>query len=182
MDSASGKFCPVCKHKNEPGATVCTYCGAFLPGVRESQPGTRRGKHTKEKTKVLPELTEQVIQKAFKPPEEGIAIYVRDYAAPIAIRKEAEFTLGRLLTGDVEEDFVDLKPFGGYENGVSRRHALIRRTDRGYDILDLGSTNGTWLNKKRLIPEKPYPLESGAQVRLGRLQIFVIYPGTTGKS
>ena len=52
---------------------------------------------------------------------------------------------------------------------------MIRRTDHGYDILDLGSTNGTWMNKKRLTPDKPYPLESGAQVRLGRLQVFVIY-------
>ena len=113
MDSASGKFCPVCKHKNEPDATVCSFCGAFLPGGREIQPETLRVKHTKEKTKILPEFTEEAFQKAFKPPEEGIAIYVKEFAAPIAIRKEAEFTLGRLLTEGAEQAFVDLKPFGG---------------------------------------------------------------------
>jgi hypothetical protein len=134
-----------------------------------------RVKHTQEKTKVLPGLTEETIQKAFRPPKDGIAIYIRDSATPIEIRKEHEFTLGRLLTGDFEQDFVNLKPYGGYENGVSRRHALIRRTAEGYEILDLGSTNGTWLNKRRLTPEKPYPLKNGAQISLGRLQIFVIY-------
>ena len=124
----------------------------------------------------------ETIQKAFRPPKEGIAIYVKQEATPIETRKEREFTLGRLLTGDAEEVFVDLKPFGGYENGVSRRHALIRRTDHGYEILDLGSTNGTWMNKKRLIPEKPYPLHNGAQIRLSQLQLFVIYQEATGKS
>ena len=182
MNSVSGKFCPVCKHRNEPDARVCVYCGAPLEYSQEGPSTTRRvNNKDEEETNVLPGLTEETIQKAFKPPKEGIAIYVRDYAAPIEIRKEHEFTLGRLLTGKLEQDFVNLKPYGGYENGVSRRHALIRHTAEGYEILDLGSTNGTWLNKKRLIPDKPYPLESGAQLRLGRLQIFVIYQELAAK-
>ena len=181
MESASGSFCPVCKHKNEPDARVCAYCGSPLPEGPDRQPATMRVKHPQEKTKVLPGLTEETLQKTIKPPKEGIAIYVRDYAAPIEIRKEHEFTLGRLLAGDAEQDFVNLKPYGGYENGVSRRHALVRRTADGYEILDLGSTNGTWMNKKRLVPEKPYSLRSGAQISLGRLQIFVIYQQTGGK-
>jgi hypothetical protein len=181
MDSASGKFCPVCKHKNEPTATVCAYCGSPLEYSQEGPSTTRRVNRKAEETNVLPQTTEEVFHKAFKPPKEGIAIYVKGFAAPVEVRTEREFTLGRLLTGDAEEAFIDLKPFGGYENGVSRRHAAIRRTVRGYEILDLGSTNGTWLNKKRLIPEKPYPLHNGAQISLGRLQIFVIYQETSGK-
>lgn len=175
MDSASGKFCPVCKHKNKPGATVCAYCGSPLEYNQEGPSTTQRVNRKGEETNVLPQMSEEAFHKAFKSPKEGIAIYVKGYAAPIEIRTEREFTLGRLLTGDAEAALIDLKPFGGYENGVSRRHAMIRRTDRGYEILDLGSTNGTWVYKKRLIPEKPYPLDNGAQVRLGRLQIFVIY-------
>ncbi|MGA2822639.1 MAG: FHA domain-containing protein [Bacteroidales bacterium] len=134
-----------------------------------------------EETNVLPHIIEEAFKKTFKPPEEGIAIYVKDHAAPIEILKEGEFTLGRRTTEEVEQAFVDLKPFGGYENGVSRRHALIRRTDHGYEILDLGSSNGTWLNKKRLTPDKPYPLENGAEFYLGRLQIFVIYQELAAK-
>jgi FHA domain len=183
MDSVSGKFCPVCKRKNEPGATACAYCGSPLEYSQEGPSTTQRvNRKEEEETNVLPQMAEEAFQKTFKPPKEGIAIYVKGYAAPIEIRTEGELILGRLLIGEAEQAFIDLKPFGGYENGVSRHHAMIRRTHRGYEILDLGSTNGTWLVKKRLIPEKAYPLDSGAQVRLGRLQLFMIYQEKADKS
>jgi hypothetical protein len=135
-----------------------------------------------EETTVVPQMVEEALKETFKPPEEGIAIYVKEYAAPVEILKEGEFILGRHVSDQAEDAFVDLKPFGGYENGVSRRHAMIRRTDHGYEILDLGSSNGTWMNKKRLIPDQPYLLENGAQVYLGRLQIFVIYQEMAAKT
>ena len=175
MDSNSGKFCPVCRYKNEPTAMVCAYCGAPLEYSQESPTTTRRVNSMEEGTTVLPQVGEEALKKTFKPPEEGIAIYIKDYAEPVVILKEGEFILGRRVNEAVEQAFVDLKPFGGYENGVSRRHAMIRRTDHGYEILDLGSSNGTWMNKKRLVPAQPYLLENGAQVYLGRLQIFLIY-------
>ena len=181
MDSIPGKFCPVCNYKNEPSATVCAYCGSPLENSQASPTTTLRVHRKKEETTVLPQMTEEDFKKTFKPHEEGIAIYVKGYAAPIEIPKEREFTLGRHITGELEQAFVDLKPFGGYETGVSRRHALIRRTDHGYEILDLGSSNGTWLNTKRLTPDKPYPLENGAEVYLGKLQIFVIYQEMAAK-
>jgi len=179
MASVPGKFCPVCKHKNEPDARVCAYCGSPLEFSQEGPSTTRRVNRKGEETNVLPGSVEEVFQKAIKPPPEGIAIYVREFAAPIEVRKEHAFTLGRLLAGDNEQDFVDLKPFGGYENGVSRRHALVRRTAEGFEILDLGSTNGTWMDKKRLTPEKPYPIKSGSPISLGRLQIFMVFQEST---
>jgi len=110
MDSVSGKFCPACKHKNEPGAKVCAYCGTPLEFSEEGPSTTRRVNRKDEETNILPQMAEEDFQKAFKPPKEGIAIYVKDYAAPIEIRKEHEFTLGRPLTGDLEQDYVNLKP------------------------------------------------------------------------
>src|ERR1700694_2215605 len=49
---------------------------------------------------------------------------------------------------------------------VSRQHALIR-CHNGYQfqIIDLGSRNGTYLNDKRVV--MPATLENGAQIRIG---------------
>lgn len=182
MDSNSGKFCPVCRYKNEPTATVCAYCGSPLEYSQVSPTTTRRVNRKEEEATVLPQAVEEALKKTFNPPEEGIAIYVKDYAAPVETLKLDEFILGRHVSDEVEQAFVDLKPFGGYENGVSRRHARIRRTDHGFEILDLGSSNGTWMNKKRLVPDQPYLLENGAQVFLGRLQIFVIFQEMAAKT
>ena len=59
--------------------------------------------------------------------------------------------------------------------GISRHHAKIQRVAGGYEITDLESTNGTWVNEKRLTPNKPYPLSSGCLLRLGRMRLYVIY-------
>jgi len=59
--------------------------------------------------------------------------------------------------------------------GVSRRHAIIRRAEFGFEIIDLTSRNGTWLNEKQLVPNRPYPFASGAQVRLGRMRLLIVY-------
>ncbi len=50
---------------------------------------------------------------------------------------------------------------------VSKRHAEIRRTGRGYEIIDLESTNGTWVNGRLLPPNQASPLTDGAIIRIG---------------
>jgi pSer/pThr/pTyr-binding forkhead associated (FHA) protein len=76
---------------------------------------------------------------------------------------------------ETSDDLLDLAPVGGYHLGLSRRHAVVRRTEHGYEVLDLGSVNGTWLNNERLVPHKPYPLPSGSHLRLGSMRLIVLY-------
>jgi len=52
---------------------------------------------------------------------------------------------------------------------------MIRRTEHGYEVIDLSSRNGTWLNDDQLVPDKPYPLASGSQLRLAKMRLFVLY-------
>lgn len=50
------------------------------------------------------------------------------------------------------------------EKAISRRHARFERTAAGFKITDLGSTNGTWVNEKRITMQL---LMSGDRIRIG---------------
>lgn len=52
---------------------------------------------------------------------------------------------------------------------VSRRHARIIRSNGSYVIEDLGSTNGTYVNRgRRLLPGNPHNLANGDEVIVGK--------------
>jgi hypothetical protein len=59
---------------------------------------------------------------------------------------------------------------------VSSHHAQIRPEGQGYDIVDLGSSNGTFVNEQRLVPNVPRLLYTGDQVRVGDT-VFVYEAG-----
>lgn len=50
---------------------------------------------------------------------------------------------------------------------ASRHHAIIRWDGYRATITDLGSTNGTQINGRRLEPNQPYPLNVGDRLELG---------------
>ena len=50
---------------------------------------------------------------------------------------------------------------------ASGYHAEIRQEGQGYSIIDLGSTNGTFVNEQQLVPHVSRILFSGDQVRIG---------------
>jgi hypothetical protein len=172
--NVSENICPVCKNKNELEAVVCWQCGAALEDPF-MDPGA------KTKTSDMPALVPGRIRdwSIDEPavPEGGIAVYVEDEPNSAYTDFKGEFVIGRKVgtTSEVSEDLLDLAPLGGYHLGLSRRHAVIRRKEHGYEVLDLGSVNGTWLNDERLVPHKAYPLASGSQLRLGSLRLFVLY-------
>jgi pSer/pThr/pTyr-binding forkhead associated (FHA) protein len=122
-----------------------------------------------DSTKIPDELIDNTLI-----PEGGIAIYAAGTSKPFYLQLKKEIVIGRKLE-ETPETFLDLSELDGFNMGLSRRHAMIRRAEVGYEIIDLSSTNGSWLNEERLIPEKPYQLKNGAQVRVGRLRLLVIY-------
>jgi pSer/pThr/pTyr-binding forkhead associated (FHA) protein len=65
--------------------------------------------------------------------------------------------LGRC--GDCCEAFRDTKT-------ISRRHARVSRKGGQWRIEDIGSTNGTWVNGRRLERGRPHPLAPGDSVNL----------------
>ena len=163
--------CPVCKNKNELEAVVCGFCGAALEDPF-MDPGA------KTKTTNMQALTPEQIRAwtidEVAVADGGIAVYVEGASHPVYVDSNEEFVIGR-KAGTTSEDLFDLSPLGGYHLGISRRHVVIRRTQHEYEVLDLGSANGTWLNDERLVPHKSYPLASGSHLRLGNMRLFVLY-------
>ena len=162
------KVCPVCKTANEAKAALCKKCGArlddpYIPQTRTTEVGS------------LPaELLKDWSIMDAKAPESGIDFHIEGRFNPAHIDPKGEFVLGR-KTGKTSEILLDLAPFRGYALGVSRRHAIVRQAEEGYQVIDLGSVNGSWLNEKRLAPHEPQSLPSGSHLRLGRMRLFVLY-------
>src|SRR5215510_1703727 len=140
--NVSENICPVCKHKNELEAVVCGYCGAALDDPF-MDPGAKT--KTTDMQALTPEQIREWSMDKAAVPDGGIAVYIEDGFNPVHIDSKGEFVLGRKV-GTTSEGLLDLSPSGGYHLGVSRRHAVIRRREDRYEVLDLGSANGTWLN------------------------------------
>lgn len=174
MMDVTQNICPNCKTENERGASVCKQCGTAL-----SESSLEAG--LKTRTTDMQALTPEMIEewslhesKELNIPDTGIAFYVDGHSMPAYIDTQAEFILGRKV-GTTSENLLDLAPFGGYSLGLSRRHAVIRQTRDGYELMDLGSVNGTWLNEERVQPHRAYAMPSGSNLRLGRMRILVLY-------
>lgn len=74
--------------------------------------------------------------------------------------------------GDSKAD-LDLTPFNAGAYGVSRQHVILFPTDEGPCVIDLNSTNGTWINGLYLEPGRKYRLRSGDRIELGSLKMMV---------
>lgn len=164
----SEKFCPICKNKNDNEAIVCIHCGASLD---EYKYATTRNTDIKINYSQKPQdiqIDEAII------PSDGIAVYFSETTKPFVIRTDKEFIIGRRVI-ETSEPVLDLSDFDGFKMGLSRRHAMIRQIESGYEIIDLSSTNGTWVNDERLVPYTPYPLSSGSRLRLSRIRLVVFF-------
>lgn len=165
------KFCPVCKSKNEHEALICRKCGAAL---EDPFMGVEFETKTTDMPALVPEKIRGWSVEETTIPISGLAVYIEGESTPAYIDSRGEFILGRKM-GKTSQVLLDLSPFGAYHLGLSRQHAIIRLAAHGYEVLDLGSVNGTWLNDERLIPHKGYPLTSGSLLRLGRMRVLVLY-------
>ena len=76
---------------------------------------------------------------------------------------------------DLREDAIIGRVDAGVlldDDEVSRYHAIVRVGDGGADITDLGSTNGTFVDGRRLTGRAP--LVEGALIRVGRTELRVV--------
>lgn len=68
---------------------------------------------------------------------------------------------------------IDLTPFGPEVKGVSRRHAEFKIHDSKLFVVDLGSSNGTYLKGKRIEVGNPTEVPNGSVLSFGALHVQV---------
>jgi pSer/pThr/pTyr-binding forkhead associated (FHA) protein len=169
--------CPYCHHRVLEGTLFCPECGASLV-PEEAGEGTG---HT-------PEVQPEGDRPAPAPPEttssEGrttahiapteLRLLVLNSGRTIVCPPQEVILIGRSDPAGAIFPEVDLGPDNGYLAGVSRRHARIIRRGNEFYLEDLGSLNGTFLNRDRLTAHLPVPFQDGDEIRLGNLVMRVI--------
>ena len=162
------KTCSVCQFENPADAMECARCGSPL----ESYNTTIQVPDKPAEQQEPPEYGRVIRRTAT--PGDAITLFVLGHSQPLIINGHEHMILGRVAAaGPVPT--IDLSGFNAHMLGVSRQHAAIRRTDEGYTLEDLDSTNGTWLNENRLFPDKPASLQNGDLFRLGQLMMVAYF-------
>ncbi len=147
--------CPECGFVNAEGANYCQKCGAFLghhEAQGESQTATYRIDETGE---LVPVDVDEVVA------HEGAALVIRAGGGRVgesfALGGE-RMTIGRRPDSDVFLDDVT----------VSRDHALLVRRGGDLHLDDLGSLNGTYVNRRRIESHK---LADGDEMQIGKYKL-----------
>ncbi len=163
-------ICPNCQHKEMNGSIYCSKCGAQLVDARFS---TR-----KINTAEAPKESEAGKDRIQPPPPQSlqswISLHLIESGQILPLADRTEFTLGRSAEGQPIVPDVDLSSYNAYANGVSRLHAAIKLIKNQVVVLDLGSSNGTYLNGVRLTPYIETPVAHGDLIYLGKLKMQVL--------
>jgi pSer/pThr/pTyr-binding forkhead associated (FHA) protein len=154
-------FCNQCGHRNPSGSNFCSSCGAAL------------GSGSDETT-----LTLAAVEEHRAEADDDIAVTVDDLPegmGMLVVRKgpnagsryllDAEVThAGRHPNSDIFLDDIT----------VSRRHAEVVKRGNGYFVRDVGSLNGTYVNRDRV---DEVALNSGDELQIGKFRlVFVTGP------
>lgn len=91
-------------------------------------------------------------------------------------------TIGRSDQENRVKPDVDLTPYGGYQKGVSRNHALILVREDHLVIRGMSTTNGTWINGVLLATGEESPLHHGDELMIGRMPLVIGFISAPGRN
>jgi hypothetical protein len=165
--------CPDCGSSQYPGALFCSECGKKLLGSVFKAP-TDVVPFT-EFEKLPPAITVDIETLVPASGSKQILFVIPSSRRRLELELQNKIRIGR---DDPEANVtpeLDLTDDEGIENGISRLHAAIQLVEQGVILVDLGSTNGTSLNKIRLPAQKAFLLTSGDEIRFGDLLVHVFF-------
>jgi pSer/pThr/pTyr-binding forkhead associated (FHA) protein len=153
---ADDVFCNQCGHRNAAGSNFCSSCGAPLASLRED-PTT---------VTFVPEAAEGYDDMAVEFGElpAGVGLLVVKRGPNVGSRFALDSDLVRAGRHPESDIFLD-------DITVSRRHAEIVREGGRYVVRDVGSLNGTYLNRERV---ESAPLADGDELQIGTFKLVFL--------
>jgi hypothetical protein len=149
-------YCPECGFQNPEAANYCAKCGALL--VKDEVGAETTQTYTPEENADEDGPLDEIAA-------EGPALVVRSGGGRAGEHFSPEgerTTIGRSPDNDVFLDDVT----------VSRKHAVLMQDGGEFRIEDLGSLNGTFVNRRRI--DSAARLESGDEVQIGKYRLSFI--------
>ena len=180
-------FCTQCGHQNPDGSRFCSQCGSRLEAAGAASPppttspggGDAPSETTATITFGAPakEGAEQRDEGSLNEADASAVDALPAGSALLVVQRGPSAGSRFLLDTEVvsagrhpdSEIFLD-------DVTVSRRHAEFRRTPDGFTVADVGSLNGTYVNRDRI---DEVALQGGDEVQIGkyRLVYFASHAG-----
>jgi predicted amidophosphoribosyltransferase len=156
--AAAALTCPACGTEIVPEDAFCSSCGFALKAVPAPAPAATQP---------------PAVAPVAPPVPGGPRLVVSASGAEIPLPGKDEIIVGREDPVSGIYPDVDLTPHGGEEGGVSRRHARIVAEGGNYYVVDLDSTNFTFVNKQKVAPGTRQQLQPGDEIRFGRVAVVL---------
>jgi len=166
-------FCNRCGHRNPDGSNFCSSCGAPLERGAGGTGDAERATTAIPAVVLVPEGSGEsypldVSDLLHGVPEGGAVLVVtrgpnEGSRFVLGSDEPGVVTIGRHPESDVFLDDIT----------VSRRHAEVRRADGKFWATDVGSLNGTYLNRHSI---ETAPLSNGDELQVGKFRLLFLVP------
>ena len=160
----SGVVCPSCSHVNTVGSNFCSSCGVLIGEVRDERTDAISLDDLSAAAVVeVDELDDDGFDRSDFGPDMGVLFVQRGTKAGSRYALDNQLTTaGRHPDSGIFLDDVT----------VSRRHAELSRDGATYVVRDLGSLNGTYVNRERV---DEVALEDGDELQIGKFKLFFFH-------
>ena len=155
-------FCNQCGHRNPAGSNFCSSCGAVLAQAEGEEttitflPNEAGGEAPEDELTVSLDSVSD---------ENGLLVVKRGPNAGSRYALDTDVVhVGRHPESEIFLDDIT----------VSRRHAEFLREGRDFSVRDVGSLNGTYVNRERI---EQSPLTHGDEVQIGKFKLVFVTAG-----
>ena len=156
----TGLFCNQCGHQNPAGSNFCSSCGSGLAQHVDDEVTTITFQPIESAGEVADEEISVTLDEV--PEGFGVVVVKRGPNAGSRFVLEHEKTeAGRHPESDIFLDDIT----------VSRRHAEFVRQGSEYVVRDVGSLNGTYVNRERIDEGQ---LRNGDEVQIGKFRLVFL--------